>query len=147
MSIQREKGTRFETAVCRYIAGELQDVRVERRALHGSKDMGDLFGIYAHGFSGIAECKAHQHVTPKLVAKWREETLDERDNADADFALLVIKVPNVGTAQARCHVTLRDLARIARPIAVNRGELHLEDADSRWVSMTLEECCALMVGE
>ena len=72
-------GTGFETAVCRYLRERLQDDRIERRALHGSKDCGDIYGLYAHGFDGIAECKAHKSWNqPARLAEWREQTLAER---------------------------------------------------------------------
>lgn len=144
MSLQKRKGTRFETAVARYMAGELQEPSIERRALHGSRDMGDLYGISAHGWEGIAECKSHRSVTPALVEEWRRQTLDERDNADADFALLVVDVYRAPIARSGVHVTLRDLCRICQPLAVNHG--WLDAADGTWVQMTLGECCAMMRG-
>lgn len=145
MSKQREKGTRYETAVCHYMRTELQDERIERRALHGAKDMGDLYHIYAHGFEGIAECKAHKSVTPALVDKWREQTLNERDNADADFAVLIVKLYRHTIDESVVHVTLRDLARIALPLRVNDG--WLDAADETWVCMPLATACALMRGD
>ena len=42
-------------------------------------------------------------------------------------------------------MTLRDLARLARPLRVNDG--HMEKADGPWVSMTLAELCALIIEE
>lgn len=145
MSRQKAKGTRWETEVCRYMREALGDDRIERRALHGSRDMGDLYGIAAHGFSGVAECKAHATVTAALVDAWREQTSVERVNAGADFALLVVKNPRHPTGEAHVHVTLRDLARIALPVAVCDG--HMEMADGKWVRMTLDEACALIKGE
>lgn len=139
------RGTRFETAVCRYMRDKLGDDRIERRALHGSQDMGDLYGIRAHGWDGIAECKNHKCVTAGLIERWRDETLCERGNADAGFALLVVSVYRAPVERSRVHVTLRDLARIALPLGINDG--FLESADSDWVEMTLAECCALIRGE
>ena len=144
MSKQRNKGTSYETRVARYMRGVLQEPSIERRALHGSKDMGDLYGICCHGFSGIAECKSHADYAPALVARWREETLTERGNADADFALLVVDRYRAPMGRSDVHVTLRDLARIALPVMVNGG--WEEVADESWVRMTLDEALALMGG-
>lgn len=144
MSIQREKGTRFETEVVRYLRAQLGDERIERRALHGAKDMGDIHGLFAHGYEGIIECKAHRSVTWSLIGKWQRQTLDERENADADWAALVVKNFNHSVGEAFCWVTLRDLARIALPLMVNDG--WLDAADETWVCMPLSTACALMRG-
>lgn len=139
----KERGTRFETAVARYLRAELGDPRIERRALHGARDMGDLHGIRAHGWEGIAECKAHRRMAPGLVEAWREQALAERGNADADFVLLVVKAWQRSVSQAECHVTLADLARIAGPgrfpAAAAGG--HMDDA---WVRMDLSEAARLI---
>lgn len=143
MSRQKQKGTAFETACARWLSDALGE-HVERRALHGSRDMGDLFGIHAHGWGGVAECKDHRAVTPALVAEWRRQTQDERDNADADFGLLIVHVPGAGAkgfGRNRVDVTQRDLARISG----------LGDpppwADEAWVTLNLETAVALMRGD
>lgn len=145
MSRQKAKGTRWETEVCRYMREALGDDRIERRALHGNRDMGDLHGIAAHGFSGVAECKAHATVTAALVDAWREQTAVERVNAGADFALLVVKNPRHPTGEAHVHVTLRDLARIAMPVMVCDG--WEDEADRSWAVMTLSDACRLIGGK
>ena len=142
MSRAKEKGTRFESAVCSYLRERLDDDRIERRALHGSRDMGDLFGIRAHGFEGIAECKSHKSVTPTLVSLWREEALEERGNADAGFVLLVIDVYRSALKRSEVHVTMRDLARIALTVSVADED----KADCEWVVLTLEQAARLMSG-
>lgn len=142
LSRQKDKGTRFETDTVRYLRGELADERPERTALHGSHDCGDIGHIYAHGFRGIAECKCHERVTASLVERWRAQTVDERDNADADFGLLIVSVRNHGVGESVVHVTLRDLARVALPVELGNGTDG--NADDAWVTMTLAECCRLM---
>lgn len=143
----KQKGTSFETAVARYMRERLGDDRIERRALHGSKDLGDLHGIYAHGFEGIAECKSYAGTgwnQPANLRRWREETLDERGNADANFALLIVKVPGKGDTrmgETIVHLTLGDLAAIARGVVVDTK------AADAWVQMTLAECCDLIQGD
>lgn len=142
MSAQRDKGTRFESAVAGYLRSALGDDRIERRALHGARDMGDIYGIRAHGFEGIAECKAHKKVTAGLIERWRDQTLFERGNADAGFALLVVKVHRAPTALAEVHLTLRDLARISTALEV-RGYLDAS-ADSTWAVVTLADAAGLI---
>lgn len=135
----KDRGTRYETAVVRYMREMTGDDRIERRALHGSKDMGDIYGIAAHGWEGIAECKAHKEVTPALVTEWREQTVAERENAGAGFGLLVVNVYRAPVWRSIVHVTLRDLARIALPLMVCDG--WEERADETWTCMTLFEAC------
>lgn len=127
-----------------YLRERLGDDRPERLALHGSADRGDIGHIWCHGYQGVAECKNHKDVTPALVERWREQTVDERDEADADFGLLVVSVYRAPIGRSVVHVTLRDLARIALPVRVNDGWADL--ADDHWASMTLAECCELMRG-
>lgn len=123
----------------RYLREELGDERPERLALSGAHDKGDIGHIFCHGFEGIAECKCHERVTRSLVRKWREQTVDERENAGADFALLIVSVYNHGVGESVVHVTVRDLARVILPLSVEDG--WAGEADERWVTITLEECC------
>lgn len=140
----KAKGTAYETALVKYLRTRLLDDRIERRALHGNQDLGDIFGIRAHGYEGIAEAKAHAKVTPALIWEWRGQTLSERDNADADFGLLVIKNPNKPIAQSTVHVTIRDLSRICPLIQLGMRD---DWCDDEWVQMTLDEACRHIGGE
>ena len=137
-------GTEWETAVVRYTKAQLGDERIERRALHGARDMGDIHGLFAHGYSGIIECKRDRDMGASDLAEYQRQTLDERENAGADFALLVVKNFNHSVGEAFCWVTLRDLARIALPLCVNDG--WLDAADETWACMPLSTACALMRG-
>lgn len=138
----KQRGTRFETAVCRHMRARLEDDRIDRAPLSGAHDRGDIWGIRAHGFRGIAECKSHKRVTPALLAEWRGQTVDERENADADFALLVVREPNLPIGRSRVHVTVGDLCLVAPGISARYDG----PADEAWVSMTLDECCDLIGG-
>lgn len=89
MSRSKQKGTAAETAVVRYLRSLTYDTlpafpNVERRALSGGKDMGDIAGIPGW----VIEVKAAE--TLKL-AEWQRETLAEKANAEADYCLLVVK--------------------------------------------------------
>lgn len=144
MSRQKHKGTRFETEICRYLRAALDDDRIERRALHGTMDMGDIYGLYSHGFSGIIEAKAYADLpNRRLLEEWRNQTLNERDNADADFAFLVIKYPRHSVGDSIVHVTIRDLCIFGRLELIEPALPR--DGDAYWVSMTLEEAVRLMV--
>ena len=138
-------GTAWETDVRNYVSSELGDERIERRALHGVKDMGDIHGLFAHGYEGIIECKRDRDMGAAALAEYQRQTLDERENADADFALLVVKNFNHSVGEAFCWVTLRDLARIALPLMVCDGWLGA--ADETWVCLPLSTACALMRGD
>lgn len=146
MSKQREKGTRYESSVVKYLRDSLEDERPERLALHGSKDMGDIGHIFAHGYEGIAECKAHRRVTPGDVAEWRQQTLDERENGDSDFALLIVNQYNRPMGQSLVHVTIRDLARICLGMRVATTPKLSELYDDSWVVMDLDQAIYLMRG-
>lgn len=142
----KERGTRYESAVVRYLREGLEDERPERLALHGSKDIGDIGHIFAHGYQGIAECKSHRRVTPGDVAEWRRQTLDERENGDSDFALLVVNQYNRPMGQSLVHVTIRDLARICLGMRVATTPKLSELYDSQWVVMSLDDAIYLMRG-
>lgn len=139
-----ERGTAFESRVVRFMRVALDDERIERRAKHGSKDMGDLYRIYAHGFEGIAECKNYGSISPKQLDEFKQQTVTERDNADADFGLLIINRKGYRTGASLVYVTLRDLSRITPLVDVCAYD---GEADEKWVCMTLDECCLLMIGE
>lgn len=148
MSKQRAKGTAFESNVVLYLQDALGDPRIERRALHGAADRGDVYGIRAHGLEGIAECKDHKTYGDTLLREWERQTLDERGNADADFALLVIhrrgksaKWSQPSFGQNLVRLTVADLKRVGG----SAGCVH-EGDDETWCAMALEDVVALMVG-
>ena len=91
----------------------------------------------------IVEVKAYRTVTRSELAAFRRQTLAERENAGAGVGILVVWRFSHPTADAVAHVTLRDLARLARPLRVNDGRM--DEADGSWVSMTLGELCALII--
>lgn len=143
----KAKGTAFETQCVRYLRKRLGDERIERRALHGSKDMGDIYNIFAHGHEGIAECKSYVRFGPADEAKWERQTEIERGNADADFALLIVHKKGVGERRFglnECHVQARDFAKIA---GGRFTCLFGESAYDTWLKLPLERVCSLMLGE
>lgn len=90
MSKAKAKGTAAENLV-------LQVIRrlfpfAERRALTGAKDKGDIAGtpLVWEVKSGVRIC----------LAEWLRETEAERQNAGADFGVLVIKLRGMGEKSA-----------------------------------------------
>lgn len=135
----KAKGTQFESQCARWLTERL-GYHVERRALHGNKDVGDLAWLIGAGDArGIVECKAVKAVTTANVGEWRRQTIAERDNAGADFSWLVIKTANVGMQRferTRVDVQLRDLAAM--------GCFLGKPNDNHWMSMDLETACSLL---
>lgn len=139
----KERGTRGETRVLRHMYKRLGDERLRRQALSGARDRGDIGGIFAHGWQGVAEVKnLREEPGPKLLRVWMGQAVAERENAGAGFAVLVVLRPGRAVGRAYAYVTIRDLARICLGL-----ESHREDHDERWVCMTLDECCDLIGGE
>lgn len=151
-SASKAKGTRFESAVRDYLREALHDTGIDRRVLHGTQDMGDIYGIRSHGCDVIAECKAHRDVTPALVARWRDETLRERGNADADAAVLVVKRARRGIPESECHMTVRDyllIAGLELPVQTVgfrgfKGITDTANLDGHWVVMSLSELVGII---
>lgn len=140
-------GTDYETANVVYARERTGDERIERRAMHGSRDMGDVYGIRAHGLEGIMECKRVERLSDGLLDKFKAQALAERGNADADFVLLSVWRKGKGY-QARdgkapksfgenvCYVTIEDLLKIAG----GRGM-------DTWVCLPLGAAFDLITGE
>lgn len=147
MSRQRAKGTRFETAIARWLCVRTNSdgSTIYRKALSGARDAGDIH-IEAHGMVGIIEAKDHKQVAPALVERWQDQTIAERNNAHAEFGLLVIHTTGCGATEKSptfgrniVRMTLRDLSRISS--AVIRIDGH---EDSLWVQMTLDDLLTLL---
>jgi hypothetical protein len=116
----KSAGTRFETAVARYLADVLNDDRIERRARNGGKDRGDLAGVRAPGGGRVVvECKDTSRIN---LAGWAAEAETERGNDDALVGLVLHKRHGVGDpAKQWVTMTLADLVAIltgARPTEV-----------------------------
>lgn len=88
MSKSKQKGTAAETAVVNALQ-RLGWPHVERRALQGAVDKGDIAGIPGVCFE-VKDAKTWQ------VSGWLQETLEERTNAKATHGILVIKLPGGG---------------------------------------------------
>jgi hypothetical protein len=78
MSRSRAKGTAWETAICRLLAGE-GFPHVERRALNGTTDRGDIAGIPGW----VIEAK---NCGRDQLAGWVDEAQLEQANDGAEFS-------------------------------------------------------------
>lgn len=83
MSKSKQKGTAAETAVVKYLKTNGFN-GVERRALTGAYDKGDISGI--EGL--VIEVKDHRTMT---LGQWIEELKVEIDNANAETGVVIHK--------------------------------------------------------
>lgn len=88
----KSAGTRFETAVARYLADHVDD-RIERRAKTGAKDRGDISGLRHMGERVVVEVKNTSRIN---LAGWAAEAETERGNDDAVAGLIVHKRHGMG---------------------------------------------------
>lgn len=87
MSRSKEKGTRFESQVVAHLKGALGD-SVERRALSGVNDRGDVSGVYFMGEPFVLECKNCRRME---LSSWMDEADAEAGNADAPYYAVIHK--------------------------------------------------------
>lgn len=92
MSKSRAVGTRFESEVRDYF-NEGGFFCVERRALNGALDKGDLSGIPAW----TLECKNERTIT---LAAYMQEVEVEKANARTPYGAAIVKRRNKGVADA-----------------------------------------------
>lgn len=83
MSAARAKGTRWESALVDFLARH-GFPHVERRALHGTNDRGDIAGIPGV----VIEAKNQNRHS---WAEWLDEAAQEADNAHADVGVVWAK--------------------------------------------------------
>ena len=147
MSRQRAKGTKFESACVKYLRKRLEDARIDRCAMHGNRDQGDIGGLRAHGRKGIVECKDYKSWSKSDLLDWQSQTIVERGNADADFALLVVHRKGIGETrfgENDCHLQVRDLERVMggefRCLAGNT-------AKEMWITANLETICKFIMSD
>lgn len=89
----KNKGTAFETAVVKYLRWALDEPRIDRMALHGSQDRGDIAGVYYNGQPVVIECKNTKQ--PNTRKHW-QQTVDEMGNADTQLGILIWHKPGLG---------------------------------------------------
>lgn len=81
-------GTKAETATVRF-AQEFGYPFADRQPLRGNKDQGDV--LFCPGFIGeVKGGDAARYASDAQIQSWLVETTVERDNANADMAILVV---------------------------------------------------------
>ncbi len=85
----KSAGTRFESLIATYLAHELDDDRIERRARNGAKDRGDIAGVKSiRGGRVVLECK---DTARDALPSWIDEAEVERGNDDAAVGVVIHK--------------------------------------------------------
>lgn len=102
MSSQKDKGTRFERSIADYLAVQLEDDRIERRAPNGIRDRGDITGLRLNGHRVVVECKNHNRLN---LAGWVAEAQAEAGNDDAILGAVIHKKRGT-TAPGEQYVTM-----------------------------------------
>ena len=140
MSRQKEKGTRYETAIVRYLREVVGDETIDRMPLHGNRDEGDVRGLRMHGMRVCVEVKNRKEPRPRA---WMCELAVEKGNADAEIGMLIVHRDGCGDARlgmSWCYMTLGDVLAL-------EGSASAHDwAADIVVCMELDDALALGLG-
>lgn len=98
MSRQKQKGTAFETAIVKYLKKYLFDDSIERRALNGVNDRGDISGVKFCGYSMVLECKNENKMR---LAEYMREAVAEACHDDTFYYAVIHKKRGVGISTAQ----------------------------------------------
>ncbi|MGI5155776.1 hypothetical protein [Microbispora sp. CA-102843] len=130
----KEIGTKAETAVVRFLRDH-GFPGAERRTLKGGKDQGDITGT-----PGVAwEIKTrNRNVSDAQIADWWDEAELEREHAEADVAVLVVKRPGHGLENAGDWWAYMDLASVTALATAGNGFLPTA-APNFWVKTRLRD--------
>ena len=93
MSRQKQKGTAFESAIVEYLQNQLCDDTIERRALNGTCDRGDISGVTFGGHRMTLECKNENRMR---LADYVREAEKEATNDAAHYYAVIHKKRGVG---------------------------------------------------
>lgn len=141
MSESKRKGTAAETAVCAFLrtAGFPY---AERLALQGNKDRGDVTGIPGV----VLEVKAEQTYQ---FSGWLAEAKVEKENAGADFGIVVAKPRMVGvtrTGDWMAIMRLEDYAKLIDQAGVRDGEVWVQNMSGASISTYIANSMKLAAG-
>lgn len=93
MSKAKQKGTAFESAIVEYLKDTLCDETIERRALNGTCDRGDISGVKFCGQRMTLECKNEKSIR---LAEYMREAEIEAVNDNASYYAVIHKKRGVG---------------------------------------------------
>lgn len=119
MSRQVEKGTKFETAICGYLSRVL-GATIERRAKHGTNDTGDISGVFIGDKPVVIEAKDRAKLA---FPQWLDEAEVERENADAEYGVVVAHRKGKGASSMGEQYVVMTLETFAAIIAGGYGNL------------------------
>lgn len=108
MNPPRQKGTRAESAVKRWLCDEL-GISVDRSPLRGNKDCGDILGLP----DTVVEVKNCKLPSPK---QWAKELFAEMGNAGTSQGVVLWSPPGVGMARVDEWVALATEPTHGRPV-------------------------------
>lgn len=120
----KKAGSSFERSVADYLSkalGESKGERtIDRQVKNGSKDQGDIRGLYLHGKKVAVECKDYggKHELPD----WLRQAEAERGNADAEYGVVVWK--RRGTTKPEEQFVTLTLETFAAMLAGGRDLIH-----------------------
>jgi hypothetical protein len=84
----KKAGASFEQFVADYLQDRLDDDRIERRVMGGTKDRGDISNVRFMSHRLVLECK---NVATMSLGSWVEEAHIEAGNDDALLGVVVHK--------------------------------------------------------
>lgn len=151
----KQKGTSAESAFVAYAVMRTCDDGIHRVTLHGSKDLGDVAGIRSHGSEGIAEVKNHkENPSESLLNKWKYEAMAEKDNACADWVMLVVheKGCNMTDHESptywrnRVYMTLGDLMCMSFGERTVPMTTYSDMVYGTWVQITVGDAFDIITG-
>lgn len=93
MSKAKQKGTAFESAIVEYLKDKLCDDTIERRALNGTCDRGDISGVTFCGLRMVLECKNENRMR---LADYVQEAETEAKNDGAFYYAVIHKKRGTG---------------------------------------------------
>lgn len=136
-----EIGTKTAEALARWLQANGWP-SAERRALHGSEDLGDLIGCPALVWQSKGG-HAAEEASDAQLAEWLTATEQQRVRAKADYGILVCKRRGYGMGRAGqwwAVMHLLDLGQLLGGIAVQ----HPLAASDAIVRMTLAELAPVL---
>lgn len=146
MSRSKDKGTKAETGVVGAVR-RLVYPHAERRALHGSTDLGDITGTPGVCWE-VKGGEAAWNASDGLIDRWLVETELERRNAGADIGILVVQRRGISPANAHrwpAYLRLRPLVELARGEDARLPVAMQTEHDYITVRLGLESVCSLLV--
>ncbi len=112
MSASKAKGTTFERLMADFLAWELGDDDIDRRALNGGNDRGDISGVRVGPYRLTVECK---NTKAMALGTWVREAEVEAINDGALAGVVIHKRSRYGkAAEQYVTMTARDLVAILK---------------------------------